>query len=70
MAAGLKFGLYTSRSPYTCAGYAASCQHETVDANQYAAWLVDYVKDDSCGKPCAGVLLKRSIIEKCRDGKE
>ena len=46
---GLKFGLYTARSHATCAGFAASCMHEAVDAAQYAAWGVDYLKDDSCG---------------------
>lgn len=43
-------GLYTARSNNTCGGYAASCMHEQVDALQYAAWGVDYLKDDSCGE--------------------
>eukprot|EP00048_Salpingoeca_helianthica_P017050 m.235436 g.235436 ORF g.235436 m.235436 type:complete len:700 (-) comp20068_c0_seq1:45-2144(-) len=46
---GLNFGLYTARADHTCAGYAASCRHEVVDAQQYASWQVDYLKDDSCG---------------------
>lgn len=45
----LKFGLYTSKSPFTCAKFAGSCNHTDVDARQYADWGVDYVKDDSCG---------------------
>ena len=49
--AGLKFGLYTARSNRTCAGFAAACMHEVVDAAKYAKWGVDYLKDDSCG-PC------------------
>ena len=45
---GLKSGLYTAKGPRTCAGFAASCQHEVQDAAQWAAWGIDYVKDDSC----------------------
>jgi hypothetical protein len=48
--AGLKFGLYTALANKTCAGYAAACMHEKVDAAQYARWKVDYLKDDSCGQ--------------------
>eukprot|EP00698_Gefionella_okellyi_P000857 TRINITY_DN10753_c0_g1_i1.p1 TRINITY_DN10753_c0_g1~~TRINITY_DN10753_c0_g1_i1.p1 ORF type:complete len:696 (+),score=95.09 TRINITY_DN10753_c0_g1_i1:1288-3375(+) len=44
----LKFGLYTDRGTKTCAGFAGAYQHEFEDAAQYAAWQVDYVKDDSC----------------------
>ena len=50
---GLKMGLYTSLDNTTCGGFAGSCRHEQVDAKQYAAWKIDYVKDDSCG-PCRG----------------
>ena len=28
---------------------AGSCDHEVLDALQYANWTVDYVKDDGCG---------------------
>jgi len=45
---GLKSGLYTAKGPNTCAGFAASCNHEVQDAAQWASWGVDYVKDDSC----------------------
>jgi len=37
---GLKAGLYTSASPWTCAGFAASCQFEAIDAKQWADWKV------------------------------
>lgn len=47
---GLKVGLYTARANHTCAGYAAACMHEKVDAMQYARWKIDYLKDDSCGQ--------------------
>lgn len=46
---GMKCGLYTSKSQWTCAGFNASCMMETIDAATYASWGVDYVKEDSCG---------------------
>lgn len=45
---GLKFGIYSSPGPKTCAGYAGSYRHEDEDAAQYAAWGVDYLKYDWC----------------------
>jgi len=45
---GLSSGLYTAKGPYTCGGRAASCEHEAIDALQWAQWGIDYVKDDSC----------------------
>lgn len=59
---GLYFGLYTSRSNNTCAGFAASCGHEVLDAVAYASWGVDFVKDDSCGY-CRDVLSDYSIMQ-------
>ena len=47
-ARGLKFGLYSSPGPSTCAGFTASYRHEDQDAKTYAAWGVDYVKYDLC----------------------
>lgn len=41
---GLKSGLYTAKGPTTCAGFAASCDHEFQDASQWASWGIDYVK--------------------------
>lgn len=41
---GMQAGLYTSKSPYTCAGFAASCEHEMQDARLFASWEIDYVK--------------------------
>ena len=38
---GLKSGLYTAKGPNTCAGYAASCDHEVQDAAQWAEWGID-----------------------------
>ncbi|HMD53521.1 MAG TPA: glycoside hydrolase family 27 protein [Phycisphaerae bacterium] len=45
---GLKFGLYSSPGPTTCARYPASYKHELQDATTYASWGVDYLKYDYC----------------------
>jgi alpha-galactosidase len=45
---GLKFGVYSSPGPQTCAKYEGSYTHEDDDARQYAAWGVDYLKYDWC----------------------
>ncbi len=45
---GLKFGIYSSPGPKTCAGYEGSYQHEEQDAMTYAKWGVDYLKYDWC----------------------
>ena len=45
---GLRFGIYSSPGPKTCAGYEGSYQHEDQDAKTYAAWGVDYLKYDWC----------------------
>lgn len=46
---GLKFGIYSSPGPTTCAGdWAGSLGHEEQDAQTYAEWGVDYLKYDYC----------------------
>lgn len=45
---GLKFGIYTDAGTQTCAGRAGSVGHEYQDAQQYAEWGVDYLKEDWC----------------------
>jgi alpha-galactosidase len=45
---GLKFGIYSSPGPQTCAHYAGSYGHEEQDAKTYAGWGVDYLKYDLC----------------------
>jgi alpha-galactosidase len=47
-ALGLGFGMYSSAGEYTCGGYAGSQGFETVDANTWASWGVDYLKYDNC----------------------
>jgi len=46
---GLGFALYTAESTETCAGYPASKGYETLDADTFASWGVDYLKVDGCG---------------------
>eukprot|EP01121_Diplochlamys_sp_Union-15-3_P001049 TRINITY_DN1090_c0_g1_i1.p1 TRINITY_DN1090_c0_g1~~TRINITY_DN1090_c0_g1_i1.p1 ORF type:complete len:520 (+),score=61.44 TRINITY_DN1090_c0_g1_i1:109-1668(+) len=45
---GLKFGVYTDRGNLTCGGRPGALGHEKIDAETYASWGVDYVKEDSC----------------------
>jgi alpha-galactosidase len=45
---GLKFGIYTDAGTKTCAGRPGSIGHEYQDAQQYASWGVDYLKEDWC----------------------
>ena len=45
---GLKFGIYSSPGPLTCAKFEGSYGHEDQDAQQYGNWDVDYVKYDWC----------------------
>ena len=47
-AKGLKLGLYTSAGAKTCQGRPGSRGYELLDAQTYAAWGVDYVKEDWC----------------------
>ncbi|KAI9746518.1 MAG: hypothetical protein M1818_000231 [Claussenomyces sp. TS43310] len=44
----LGFGMYSDAGKFTCAGYAGSLGYETVDANTFASWGVDYLKYDNC----------------------
>ncbi len=48
---GFMFGVYTDRGTETCGGRPGSHGYETIDAQTYAAWGVDYVKEDSCYAP-------------------
>jgi alpha-galactosidase len=45
---GLKFGIYTDAGTKTCQNRPGSRGHEFQDAMQYAAWGVDYLKEDWC----------------------
>lgn len=45
---GLLFGIYTDRGLLTCAGRVGSLGHVMQDAQTFASWDVDYVKEDNC----------------------
>ena len=45
---GLKFGIYSDAGTKTCAKRPGSIGHEYQDAQQYANWGVDYLKEDWC----------------------
>ena len=45
---GLKLGIYSGPGTKTCAGFAASMDHEAQDAQLYASWGIDYLKYDLC----------------------
>jgi len=51
---GFKFGLYTSRGTGTCAGYPATMGNEQLDAETFAGWGVDFLKNDGCSDPDCG----------------
>ena len=53
---GFKFGIYTDRGTATCVGRPGSQGYETIDAQTYAKWGVDFVKEASVltsATPCA-----------------
>lgn len=45
---GLKLGIYSDAGNYTCEGQPGSLGYETVDAESFAEWKVDYLKYDNC----------------------
>ncbi len=61
-AKGLKYGIYSSPGPKTCANHTGSWQHEAQDVRSYAAWGVDYLKYDWCsyGSVATGEGLERA----------
>jgi alpha-galactosidase len=54
-ARGLRLGIYADAGVHTCGGLPGSLGHERADADQFAAWGVDYLKYDNCypGPGCA-----------------
>ncbi|MFO1076761.1 MAG: NPCBM/NEW2 domain-containing protein [Planctomycetota bacterium] len=58
---GLRFGVYTSPGPQTCAGFAGSWQHEAQDVATWSEWGVDYVKHDWCSY--GGIAKDQSLPE-------
>jgi alpha-galactosidase len=47
-AKGLKLGIYADLGTSTCAGFAGTFGYHQQDADQFAAWTIDYVKVDWC----------------------
>lgn len=47
-AKGLKLGIYGDRGTHTCVGRPGSLGYEEIDAQTYADWGIDYLKQDSC----------------------
>jgi alpha-galactosidase len=45
---GLKAGIYSDVSVYTCQGLAGSGGHYEQDAKLWASWGIDYIKLDTC----------------------
>ena len=54
-AKNVRFAIYTAESPSTCAGYPASAGFETIDANTFAKWGVDYLSKCVCVCVCVCV---------------
>ena len=48
---GLKIGIYSDAGSRTCAGYMGSLGHETLDAQTFSSWGIDYLKYDNCNVP-------------------
>eukprot|EP01060_Flectonema_neradi_P029235 TRINITY_DN3988_c6_g1_i1.p1 TRINITY_DN3988_c6_g1~~TRINITY_DN3988_c6_g1_i1.p1 ORF type:complete len:387 (+),score=62.28 TRINITY_DN3988_c6_g1_i1:45-1205(+) len=46
---GAKLGIYTAEGEKTCGKYPGSHGFEQVDAETFASWGIDYLKDDGCG---------------------
>lgn len=47
---GFKYGLYTSRNVRTCSGrMPGSLGNEEIDAETFASYGADFVKNDDCG---------------------
>jgi alpha-galactosidase len=61
---GLKFGIYTDAGTKTCQGRPGTLGHEEQDARTFAAWGVDYVKEDWCN---ASGLVAKDQYRKFRD---
>ncbi len=66
---GLKIGLYSTPGTKTCAniysnytGGIGSLGYETIDAETYAAWGIDYLKYDKCTASLSGFAVMRDAL--------
>lgn len=58
---GLLFGTYTDRGTQTCASRPGAQGYEVLDAQTYADWGVDYLKEDSCHAPATHTPTDRNL---------
>jgi alpha-galactosidase len=49
--AGMKLGIYSDAGRFTCMRYPASLGRESLDAETFASWDVDFLKYDNCYSP-------------------
>lgn len=50
---GLRFGVYTSQTQFTCQERPGSYEYETIDVDTYCAWGIDYLKvGTGCSDMC------------------
>jgi alpha-galactosidase len=61
-ALGLKAGIYTAVGSKTCAGLVGSLDYEAIDAQQYADWGFDFLKNDWCKNVPSGELVDKPMI--------
>lgn len=54
----LKYGIYSSAGTMTCQKRAGSLHFETVDAQDFADWGVDYLKYDNCYNDSVSALVR------------
>ncbi len=67
---GLKFGIYSAPGRYTCQKLMGSYGYEQIDANDYAAWGVDYLKYDWCNYPGTREQAMNTPAEDCQQAYE
>lgn len=63
---GLKFGIYSAPGCFTCQKLMGSLGHEQTDADDYAAWGVDFLKYDWCRFPRDWKEAKSISPDSCR----
>ncbi len=64
---GLKFGIYSDAGWKTCAGRPGALGHEFQDARTYAAWGVDYLKEDWCNTTTQDAKAAYTLMRKALD---
>ncbi|HEX2602090.1 MAG TPA: glycoside hydrolase family 27 protein [Gemmatimonadaceae bacterium] len=65
---GLKFGIYTDAGTKTCQGRPGTLGFEERDAQTYARWGVDYVKEDWCNADGLNAVTQYTKFRRALDG--